>query len=309
MDVEEKGLESDAVVKGMDARFPGLSRKLIYLAIFVVVALVSFFALAQFASSPDTYSGTIETLDEKKANVMALMTSTTAASAAVTLLPGDIGTPIANKLVDLSSDFLIILAVIYLEKFLLTTIGYTAFAFLVPAACALLAISLFTGEDSSAKGTMRGLGIKLAAFGLAMVFVIPVSVWVSDSIDNSFEASLEAANSATQEATDAISSETQELANEESSFIDGILEGAQNGWDSLTQGAQGALDSLGANLNTIIDTLAVMIVTSCLIPILVLAFFFWLVNAITGLNIGTSRGAFQSGRKRARSVANEFRGN
>ncbi len=52
----------------------------------------------------------------KKTTALELTAAATAASAAITLIPGDAGTPIADKLADLSSYFLIVVCAIYLEK-------------------------------------------------------------------------------------------------------------------------------------------------------------------------------------------------
>ena len=93
-------------------------KKIIIIAISVIVAVFSFFYLGKKFSDPETYAKIITILDEKKTNVMGLTASTSAASIAITLIPDDIGTPIANQLADLSSYLLIILTVIYLEKYL-----------------------------------------------------------------------------------------------------------------------------------------------------------------------------------------------
>ena len=77
----------------------------------------------------------------------------------------------------------------------------------------------------------------------------------------------------------------------------------QEGWNGLTQGAQQALDSLGEQLNTMIDTLAVMIVTSCLIPLLVLILFLQLVKIITGLDFGGATAVMGAARTKGRAVA------
>ena len=95
-----------------------LKSKVINAGVLVVAALISLLLLANIASSPSTYSGMYETLDEKKLNVMGLAATTTAASAAISVLPDDTGSAIANKLADFASYFVVILSVIYLEKFL-----------------------------------------------------------------------------------------------------------------------------------------------------------------------------------------------
>ena len=105
-------------------------KKILFALIPIVIALLSFFVIARFTSSTEFNAKTIQSLDDKKTTVMELAAASTAASAAITLIPGDVGTPIANKLADLSSYFLIVLCAIYLEKYLVTITGYAAFKIL-----------------------------------------------------------------------------------------------------------------------------------------------------------------------------------
>lgn len=88
--------------------------------------------ISRVTSSPKIYSSTISSLDNKKETVMALSAAAATTSAAITLLPGDTMTPIADKMADLTSYFLIILCVIYLEKYLLPILGYLVFGILIP---------------------------------------------------------------------------------------------------------------------------------------------------------------------------------
>ena len=284
-----------------------LKEKAIIAAVLAAVALVSLIVFANIASNPETYTGIIGTLDEKKGNVMVLATTTTAASAAISALPNDMGTPIADKLVDFSSYFMVILAVIYLEKFLLTTLGFLGFGILIPVACALFAVAVFLRRGTLTRVNLQRLGTKLAAFGLALALVVPVSVWLTDNVDATFDESLAAASAAAQEATEQLEENTQEQAQEDQGLLGGIASAVQEGWNGLTQGAQQALDSLGDQLNTMIDTLAVMIVTSCLIPLLVLILFLQLVKIITGLDFGGATAVMGAARTKGRAVASSLR--
>ena len=284
-----------------------LKEKAIIAAVLAAVALVSLIVFANIASNPETYTGIIGTLDEKKGNVMVLATTTTAASAAISALPNDMGTPIADKLVDFSSYFMVILAVIYLEKFLLTTLGFLGFGILVPAACALFAVAVFLRRGTLTRVNLQRLGTKLAAFGLALALVVPVSVWLTDNVDATFDESLAASNAAAQEATEQLEESAQAAPQEDQGLLGGIASAVQEGWNGLTQGAQQALDSLGDQLNTMIDTLAVMIVTSCLIPLLVLILFLQLVKIITGLDFGGATAVMGAARTKGRAVASSLR--
>ena len=295
------------VVEAEPAPERPLKEKAIIAAVLAAVALVSLIVFANIASNPETYTGIIGTLDEKKGNVMVLATTTTAASAAISALPNDMGTPIADKLVDFSSYFMVILAVIYLEKFLLTTLGFLGFGILIPVACALFAVAVFLRRGTLTRVNLQRLGTKLAAFGLALALVVPVSVWLTDNVDATFDESLAAASAAAQEATEQLEENTQEQAQEDQGLLGGIASAVQEGWNGLTQGAQQALDSLGDQLNTMIDTLAVMIVTSCLIPLLVLILFLQLVKIITGLDFGGATAVMGAARTKGRAVASSLR--
>ena len=143
-------------------------------AALLAAAILSFALVTPWAASAETHEASLTALEEKQSTVLELAAASTAASAAITLLPGDAATPIADKLADISGYFLLALCAIYLEKYLLTVTAYAAFRLLVPAACLLLAAWLLAGRD-----WLRKAGWKLLVFGLAIVLVIPASVKVS----------------------------------------------------------------------------------------------------------------------------------
>ena len=67
-------------------------KKILFALIPIVIALLSFFVIARFTSSTEFNAKTIQSLDDKKTTVMELAAASTAASAAITLIPGDVGT-------------------------------------------------------------------------------------------------------------------------------------------------------------------------------------------------------------------------
>lgn len=284
-----------------------LKSKVINAGVLVVAALISLLLLANIASSPSTYSGMYETLDEKKLNVMGLAATTTAASAAISALPDDTGSAIANKLADFASYFVVILSVIYLEKFLLTTFGFLAFGILIPMACVLFAIAVFLRRGTLAKVNLQRLGTKLTAFGLALALVVPASVWLTDNIVKTFDESIAASNAAAQQATQELEESVQEDTQEDKGLLEGIADAMQDGFTAITQGVQDALDNLGQQLNNMIDTVAVMVVTSCLIPLIVLMVFLQVVKIITGLDFGGVSAVMGAARTRGRRISSSVR--
>lgn len=256
-----------------------VSKKLAAAALLLTLALVSFFPIAQKMSQPQTFSHAIESLDKKQETVLELTAASTAASAAITLLPGDAATPIADKLADLSGYFLIVLCAIFLEKYLLTITAGAAFRVLLPLACALLAASLFFCRD-----TLRMIAKKLALFGLALVLIIPTSVWVSDTIEDTYRASIDATVESAMQTTDAIGEATDD--NADSDTKTGLFSKVTEG---ISSAATAAVDKLKHVLNDFLEALAVMLVTSCLIPVLVLVFFVWLVKLFLGVDLPAPR--------------------
>ena len=256
-----------------------VSKKLAAAALLLALALVSFFPIAQKMSQPQTFSHAIESLDKKQETVLELTAASTAASAAITLLPGDAATPIAEKLADLSGYFLIVLCAIFLEKYLLTITAGAAFRVLLPLACVLLAASLFFCRD-----TLRMIAKKLALFGLALVLIIPTSVWVSDTLEDTYRASSGATIESAKQTTDAIGEATDD--NADSDTKTGLFSKVTEG---ISSAATAAVDKLKHVLNDFLEALAVMLVTSCLIPVLVLVFFVWLVKLFLGVDLPAPR--------------------
>ena len=268
-------------------------KKILFALIPIVIALLSFFVIARFTSSTEFNAKTIQSLDDKKTTVMELAAASTAASAAITLIPGDVGTPIANKLADLSSYFLIVLCAIYLEKYLVTITGYAAFKILVPIACVF-----FSGYLLWRKEILRVVAQKFLLFGLAVYLVIPASVKVADMIETTYASSIESTIETAKQTTDEIESETGESgqvddkSSNEKSQSDSDSDSKENAggffsglFNKVQEGVSTATANVENVLNNFIEALAILLVTSFLIPILVLIFFVWLVKMLLGLNI------------------------
>lgn len=255
-------------------------RKMLYIVIPLVLALFSIFVLTRISTSRSFHAGTIASLDDKKSTVMELTAASTAASAALTLLPGDTATPIAEKLADISTYFLIVLCAIYVEKYLVTMTGYAAFLILIPIGCVL-----YAAGKGLEKRTWERIAKKLALFGIAIVVVIPASVKVSDLIEQTYQSSIQDTIDSAKKATEQIQENNGEQSESDTDdgngVISGILSGIKNGVSDIS-------DKIETVLNNFIEALAVMLVTSCVIPVLVLVFFFWLAKNMLGVEHGQS---------------------
>ena len=265
----------------------------IIIAILVAIAVISLFWISGIASSEDSFQGTYSALDEKRTNVTELMGVTAASSTAISLLPGDAGTPIAEQLADLSGYFMFILAAIYLEKWMVTITGMLAFKILIPIACGILILAqiiAYRAGGSISEADERSLfaisdkwkevGIKLILFGLMIFAVIPVSGVVTEKIDASYQKSVQQ----TIEDTRNDAKQIRDTVGQEKD--ENVVERLFN---KVKGGVAGQLDKFENTLNRITEAIAVLIVTSCAIPLAVLAFFIWLIKLLTGVNITIPR--------------------
>lgn len=115
-------------------------------AIAVLILVIRPIAIDQ-----STYSEATAYLDDKMANATMLSLGTTSASLIVTLLPDDTGTPIANELAKYSGYLLLVTSTIFLERYLITTIGFVASTIVLPAAFLFMAFALFARPANKMK--------------------------------------------------------------------------------------------------------------------------------------------------------------
>lgn len=295
-------------------------QKCITAVILLLVAILSITVIGKYASAPENHQKTIASLDEKKQTVMELTAASTVTSALITLLPGDTATPIAEKMADVSGYLLVVLCAIYLEKYLVTITGYVAFTYLIPIACGLWIFNLIFANT-----TLRKLATKLVVFGLAISFVVPASVKISDLIGDTYQAQIEATiedarntqnileNSGvadddddtnatetpgigTTEVPGTVTGNVQEKESNNSGSVSNIFDWAKdaisgakdsvtNVVENVTVSTEELVQKVENSLNHFIEAVAVMIITSCVIPMLVLLLFFWMVKIVLDVDL------------------------
>lgn len=249
-------------------------KKIIIVCILLIVAVLSFAVVSKYATSPKMQSSTIETLDDKKCTALGLTASVTVTSTAISAIPGDAATPIADQIAKLTTPLLIVVCAIHLEKFLLTTLGYISFKALIPISCILLSIYTLCEKE-----VLKKLAIKLSVFAVAIFLIIPMSVKVTNLIEAAFDESI----TQTFETVDEISEEAEKSSENEDSnsfldFISGI-------GDEVSKFAENTKNVL----SIFIDAIAILIITTCVIPIAVIFFFIWIIKLFFGINIDVSK--------------------
>ena len=173
---------------------------------------------------------------------------------------------------------LLVMGAYRIFSYLCENAALDARTFLLGAACLLLAAWLLAGRD-----WLRKAGWKLLVFGLAIVLVIPASVKVSGLIEDTYHLSMEETLQQAKDTTAAVEDSAQSGETEtDQGFLGGLFSKVTEG---ISQAAGNLADRVGQLLNRFLEALAVTLVTSCLIPILVLLFFVWLVKFIWGIDL------------------------
>lgn len=234
---------------------------------FLLLALMFSCVIGPKVSNPDTYEYLTNSLDEKKNNVEKLAGAAAGASAVITLMPGDFGTPIADKLVDLSGCFLLILCAVYVEKFLVSMTGVLFLGVLLPIGLILTAAGEYTGKS------LKAFGHKIIALSMILVLLAPTSIMVSDLIERQHSTEIE---------------QTINSMNSEVSNIQGAADQADSDnssvWSQFIQsvkgGSEALLKKLQDVLNSTVDLVAIYIVTSCIVPAACFMVGIWLIKML-----------------------------
>ena len=139
----------------------------------------------------------------------------------------------------------------------------------------LLIVRQFRSSEILAK-----LAFKLALFGMAVWLVVPGGITVSRMIEATYETSLSQTIEDAQSAADAIDTSAgsdSDSDSEKSGFWSGITSSVQNAVSGVTE----KFEKL---LSNVMEALAVLIVTSCVLPVLVLLLLLWIVKMLTGID-------------------------
>lgn len=258
-----------------------------FIVALVVLALLSGFVVRPHFADTKTWDSTIEVIDQKKGNVLALTTSCVALSAGITALPGDTGTPVAEQLAQLSGNLGIVLAVLYLEKYLLTILWSVGLGILIPIALVLFAVSLGIHGRWSTSTVIRRVATRVLVVAIIGMVLVPASVWVSQKVDETYQVSIEQAEQKATEAskTSSTKSEKKSETTENKNVLEQLTDGASSLITSVTSGAKQMTDEIVQQVTDLIEGVIVMIVTSCVIPLLVLAAFLWLGHVLLGIDI------------------------
>jgi len=241
----------------------------------VLVMVVSVFVLSQKVPQTKMVEDTIESIEESNKTIMEFSGATITTSLALSAFPNDFATPLASTLSDLNTYFIFIFAVLFVEKLVVIEGVKIAFVYIIPAACILYIAYVSFGKD-----IFKNFATKLVVLGLAVVFVIPLSTYFTEKVCADYlvyvDETIEEANAGAEKVNEVMAS-----GEEEATIFDKLS-------DAFQTAIQGVNDLMAYFENVIkkcVNSIAIMIVTSFVLPLLTLFLFRWLLNELFGWNL------------------------
>ncbi len=254
-----------------DKRIEKLTKCLIL--IFIIV--LSIFVLARKIPETKMIQNTIESIEESNKTIMEFSGATIATSLAISALPDDFASPLAGTLADMNTYFVFIFAVLFVEKLVVIEGVKLSFVYIIPAACVLYILHVLFKKE-----IFKNFATKLLILGLAVVFVIPFSTHFTEKVCEEYlvyvEETIAEANAGAEKVNEVMVS-----GEEEETIFDKLSEA----FKTAIQGVSDLLTYFENVLKKCVNSIAIMIVTTFVLPLLVLVLFRWLLNELFGWNM------------------------
>lgn len=243
----------------------------------IFIAVLSICVLSKTIVKTSFITDTVESLDENKVTVMEFAGATLATSLAISALPDDFASPLANTLSDMNKYFVIILAALVAEKIIVLQGTKLALLYILPLACGLYILWVLTRRE-----ILKSLSIRVGVMSLAIILVIPVSTRLVKYLGDDYMAYV---NETIGEATDGADKINGELNGAESEKT--IFEKLSDAFKTAISGVQDLLSYFNNVIKKSINSIAILIVTTIGVPIITLLIFKWLLKILFDINIPT----------------------
>ncbi|MCR5625290.1 MAG: hypothetical protein K6G11_08630 [Lachnospiraceae bacterium] len=249
----------------MSEKNKDLALKILPVVICLIVLLVSFFGFGPKMEKVETYEYLTEKLDHKRESVIEISGGMIGLSLAVGMVPGDATTPIATQITELNNYLVISIGAIMLEKFLLPIIGFIVFRIMIPVVAVLCGVGLFFS-----KKTFTQIGIRIGIIAFAFLALIPAGIVIGEKVDDAF--GLEKAvdnivNKIDEIDMEGAADESTDESAEDESFFDKIKNWGSDVAENITEGGAKILEKAKVILGELMDVVAILLVTSCIIPV------------------------------------------
>lgn len=238
----------------------------------VVIAIVSFCLLANRIPETKFIGNSLESVEGSKETVMEFTAATLATSVAISALPDDFGSPLADSLAGMNKYFVFLLIVIFVERLILIEGTKIAFMFLIPGACAIYLIGYLLKKQ-----LIQSLSYRIATFALALVLVIPCSINFTNMLGADYLNYVDETIEATKLGAEKINNEMAETNEDQT-----IFERLSDAFKTAIQGVTDLVTYFRDVIKRCVNAIAILILTTFVLPIINLFVFRWILNMLFG---------------------------
>ena len=244
----------------------------------VVLAVVSVVAGWFVTSHPEVLASTNRYLKDKQMQVLSLSGLCAGTANAISLLPGDTGSPIADMLMKMSGYLLVVMIGILMEKILLSGSVYLSFYVLLPAACLIFAYRAWRPDASL---LWKRIATKAVVIGIVILAVVPGSVglskWMETTIQDPIAQTIEQG-----EEVSTLAENTLEKQEKDKNLWEKMVDGTKSWIGGITTGISNVIDQAKSLISNLINSIALLLITSIVIPILVYVLLYMVLKQILG---------------------------
>ena len=247
------------------------------LALLLCIGLVSFFWLGTTLTQTEFVTESIESIEESKDTVMRFSAATLSASLAITMLPDDVATPLADSLADMNIYFIAILMLLHFEKLLILYGSNLVFVVVIPAACAIFAVAILLKRDM-----MKRFAVRLAVLGLAAALVVPCSTHITNYVAADLTQYVDATIASTEDGADVVQ-DAMENGEDEQTIFDRLSEM----FKTAINDASDLMTHFQNSVRMCMNSIAILLLTNCFMPIMNFFILKWVLKETFHIAIPT----------------------
>ena len=235
-----------------------------------LLAAISFFVVTARLPESDFVRDSLDSVEDSSDTVMKFSAATLSASLAISALPDDFATPLADSLADMNLYFVAILVMLFLEKILIRYGIKTAFAILIPLACFVGVLFVVTRSE-----LLKSLAVRLCVLALAAAFVVPCSTRIAGVV----AADLTAYVNETIEETEGGAGKLHR-AMEEGGEDRTMFEKLSDLFQTAIRDLSDLMLHFQNTIRKCMNSIAILILTNCLMPLLTFFVLKWILREL-----------------------------
>lgn len=242
----------------------------IKILLLLLVAAVSFFGLTSWVPDSSFVEQSVEHVEESNNTVMKFSAATLSTSLAISALPDDFATPLAESLSDMNIYFVAILVVLFLEKILILYGVKMAFAIIIPLACGVGVLALLTK-----KSFLKSFAVRVCILGLAVALVVPCSTHITGIVAADLTAYVDNTIEETSDGADKLNEAVEGGAEDQT-----VFERLSDLFQTAVSGVSDLMLHFQNTIRQCMNSIAILILTNCLMPLMTFFILKWILKEL-----------------------------